>query len=78
MNMVSKVLIIGAGIGQVPLCRLIKQRGLFLIVVTIPGDYPCIALADKVYYIDIYDREEIVEWRERRTLMQLYQIRMIL
>ena len=60
MNMVSKVLIIGAGIGQVPLCRLIKQRGLFLIVVTIPGDYPCIALADKVYYIDIYDREEIV------------------
>ena len=56
MNMVSKVLIIGAGIGQVPLCRLIKQRGLFLIAVTIPGDYPCIALADKVYYIDIYDR----------------------
>lgn len=60
MNMVSKVLVVGAGIGQVPLCRLVKQRGLFLIIVTIPGNYPCIALADKVYYIDIYDREEIV------------------
>ena len=56
----SRVLMIGAGIGQIPLCQLIKQRGCFLIVVTIPGNYPCIALADKVYFIDIYDREEIV------------------
>ncbi len=61
MNMVSKVLVIGAGIGQVPVCRLVKQRGLFLVIVTISGNYPCIALADKVYYIDIYDREEIVK-----------------
>lgn len=58
--MSKKILVIGAGIGQINLCRIIKGRGYTLIVVTIPGDYPCIALADKVYYIDIYNRDEIV------------------
>ncbi len=59
--MKKKILVIGAGIGQINLCRIIKSRGYSLIVVTIPGDYPCIALADKVYYIDIYNRDEIVK-----------------
>ena len=56
----KKILMIGAGIGQIPLSKIIKQRGYYLIVVTIPGKYPCIELADKVYYIDIYNREEIL------------------
>ncbi len=61
MSKQKKILIIGAGIGQVHLCELAKKRGLYVIVVTIPGDYPCVHLADKVYYIDIYDRENIVK-----------------
>lgn len=56
----NKVLVIGAGIGQVPISLLAKKRGCYLIVVTIPGNYPCIEIADKVYYINIYDREEIL------------------
>ncbi len=56
----KKVLVIGAGIGQVPLSLKIKERGLYLIVVTIPGDYPCIKLADKVYYVDIFDKEAVL------------------
>lgn len=56
----KKVLMIGAGIGQVPISLLAKDRGYYLIVVTIPGDYPCIELADKVYYVDIFKREEVL------------------
>lgn len=56
----KKVLVIGAGIGQIHLCNLIKARGYSLIVATIPGEYPCVAMADKVYYVDIYNRDEIV------------------
>lgn len=51
---------IGAGIGQVPISLLAKERGYYLIVVTIPGNYPCIKLADKVYYVDIFNREEVL------------------
>ena len=35
----KKILMIGAGIGQIPLSKIIKQRGYYLIVVTIPGKY---------------------------------------
>lgn len=52
---------IGAGIGQVPLSHIIKERNYYLIVVTIPGNYPCIELADKVYYIDIFNKEEVLK-----------------
>lgn len=58
--MVKKVLMIGAGIGQVPISQLIKNRGYYLVVITIPGNYPCIELADRVYYVDIYNREEVL------------------
>ena len=51
---------IGAGIGQVPISLLAKERGYNLIVVTIPGNYPCIELADKVYYVDVFNREEVL------------------
>lgn len=51
---------IGAGIGQVPISLLAKERGYYLIVITIPGDYPCLKIADKVYYVDIFNREEVL------------------
>lgn len=51
---------IGAGIGQIHISSLAKERGYYLIVVTIPGNYPCIDLADKVYYVDIFNREEVL------------------
>ena len=57
----KKVLIIGAGIGQIPISLIVKKRGYYLVVVTIPGDYPCIEIADKVYYVDIFNREEVLD-----------------
>ena len=46
----KKIMILGAGIYQVPLIKTAKRMGLYTIVVSIPGNYPGFALADKVYY----------------------------
>ena len=58
----SKLLIIGAGIGQVELLKKAKARGVWVAVATKPGDYPCIKLADALCPFDIYDRDAIVAW----------------
>ena len=57
----DKILIMGAGIYQVPLIRTAKRMGLYTIVASIPGNYPGFALADKVYYINTTDQEAILE-----------------
>lgn len=57
----EKLLLIGASIGQVPLLQKAKLKGIHVTVATIPGNYPCIDMADDVIYKDIYDRDGIVE-----------------
>ena len=57
----SKLLIIGAGIGQMPILKMAQSMGIHVTVVTVKGDYPAIKEADDVWYIDIYDRDAIVE-----------------
>ena len=57
----KKILILGAGIYQVPLIKAAKRLGIYSIVVSIPGNYPGFALADKVYYENTTDYEKILE-----------------
>ncbi len=57
----KKIMILGAGIYQVPLIQTAKKMGLYTIVVSIPGNYPGFALADKVYYENTVDDEKILE-----------------
>ena len=64
----QKLLIIGAGIGQVPLLKKAKARGIHVTVVSIPGNYPCFDLADDVIYMDIYDRDGIVVEAKKRGI----------
>lgn len=56
----KNLMIMGAGIYQVPLILKAKEMGYRTIVVSIPGDYPGLSLADKVYYIDTREREQIL------------------
>ena len=56
----KKIMILGAGIYQVPLIKTAKEMGLYTIVVSIPGNYPGFALADKVYYENTVDDEKIL------------------
>ena len=58
----QKLLVIGAGIGQVPILEKAKRRGVHTTAVTLPGNQPGIALADDVFYCDIFDRDAIVKW----------------
>lgn len=57
----SKVLILGAGISQLPLIKTAKEMGLYVVVVSRKGNYPGFALADKVYYEDTTSADKIVE-----------------
>lgn len=58
----NKLLVIGAGIGQVALVEAAKRRNVHVTVVSRPGDYPCFALADASCPLDIYDRDAIVDY----------------
>ena len=64
----KSILILGAGIYQVPLIRRAQARGYRAVVASIPGNYPGFAVADKVYYTDTTDKEAILEIAERERV----------
>ncbi|MDN5205390.1 ATP-grasp domain-containing protein [Fulvivirgaceae bacterium BMA10] len=57
----EKILILGAGIYQVPLIKKARELGYYVIVVSINGNYPGFAFADKIYYENTRDEEKILE-----------------
>lgn len=57
----KKILILGAGIYQVPLIQKAKSLGYFVIVVSIPGNYPGFQYADKAYYEDTKNYKAILK-----------------
>ena len=64
--MKKKLLILGAGIYQVPLIETAKRMGLETIVASIPGNYPGFALADKVVYENTVDKEAMLALAKAR------------
>ena len=56
----KKILILGAGIYQVPLIRTAHEMGLYTVVASIPGKYPGFAMADKAAYINTIDCEAVL------------------
>lgn len=56
-----KIMILGAGIYQVPLILKAKEMGLYVIAVSRPGEYPGFKYTDKNYYIDTRDVDAILE-----------------
>lgn len=57
----KKVLMVGAGIGQIFLARKIKAHGHYLIVVTLPGNHPVIDIADEVCYENVFYKEGVLK-----------------
>ena len=67
----KKVMILGAGIYQVPLIKKAKEMGLHTIVVSIPGNYPGFEIADEICYEDTTDAEKILQVaQEKETASQ--------
>ena len=58
--MCEKLMILGAGVYQVPLIQTAKRMGLYVVVLS-PGNYPGMALADKVIDCDIRDEEGVYQ-----------------
>lgn len=56
-----KLLVLGAGIYQVPLIKTAQKMGVYTIVTSIPGNYPGFSLADKVYFENTVDADAILE-----------------
>lgn len=54
-----KLLILGAGIYQVPLIRKAKEMGLHTIAASYAGDYPGLALADEIWEVDTTDYQKL-------------------
>lgn len=57
----KKILILGAGIYQVPLIKKAKEMGLYTIVASIPGNYPGFSYADKVVYENTTSADAILK-----------------
>lgn len=55
------LMILGAGIYQVPLIKKAKELGFGTIVASIPGPYPGFSLADEALYLDTTDAEGILK-----------------
>ena len=61
MHCNKKILILGAGEGQVPLIQRAKNAGCYVIVVSPNGIYPGFAYADECVYADISNAERILD-----------------
>lgn len=57
----KKLMVLGAGVYQVPLIKQAKSMGIETLVVSVPGNYPGFAFGDKIYYEDTRDYEKILE-----------------
>lgn len=66
--MSEKILILGAGPGQLRLIKTAKDLGYYVIVVTIPGDYPGLQFADEILFEDIFNTDIIIEYAKNNQI----------
>lgn len=59
--MQKKLLILGAGIYQVPLILKAKEMGLYTIAASCPGPYPGLSIADEAWEIDTTDYKNLLK-----------------
>ena len=66
--MTNNLMILGAGIYQVPLIKKAKELGYHTIVVSYPGPYPGFDIADEVLYLDTTDASSILGAAEKLNI----------
>ena len=64
----KKLMIMGAGIYQVPLIRTAKRMGIHTIAVSIPGNYPGFAIADEICHINTVDYESVLKVAKEKKI----------
>lgn len=68
MNNKKRLLILGAGRGQVKLIQAAKALGYTAVVASIQGDYPGFALADEICYTDISNPLQVYETAKEKKV----------
>lgn len=68
MDSGKTILILGAGIYQLPLILRARARGMRTVVASIPGNYPGFAAADKVYYCNTTAKEDILDIARKENI----------
>ncbi len=63
----KKVLVIGAGLGQVAIISKARTKGFYVTAVTPHGNYPGIPLADDILWTDIFNKEYIAEYAKDKS-----------
>lgn len=66
--MAEKLLVIGAGPGQVHIIKTAKELGYYVTVVSIPGDYPGFKLADEILFEDIFNTDAIIAYAKENGI----------
>ena len=61
-------MILGAGVGQIPLIRKAIELKFYVIVITSQGPYPGISMANKVYYEDVRNKGKILEIAKKEQI----------
>ena len=57
----KKLMVLGAGSGQIDIIQKAQARGIHVIAVSPYGDYPGLKIADTTYDLDVRDEESILE-----------------
>lgn len=66
--MAEKLLVIGAGPGQIHVIKAGKKLGYHVTVVSVPGDYPGFKVADEILYEDIFNTDAIIEYAKKHGI----------
>lgn len=64
----KKVMVIGAGRGQIPVMELCRSYGWKVVVVSPKGDYPGFQYADEVVYEDVRNKEAVLEYARNNQI----------
>lgn len=56
----KKVMILGAGRGQIPIMEICRKYGWYIIAVSPKGDYPGLQVADKVCFLNVTDKDAVL------------------
>ncbi len=68
MSDMKKIMILGAGVYQYPLIKTAKEMSLRTVVVSYKGNYPGFSIADEIEYIDIRDKEKVLEAAKKHDI----------
>lgn len=66
--MMKRILVLGAGEGQISLILRAKEAGWYVIVVSPKGNYPGFEVSDECIYADISDKEHILTIAEKYSI----------